>query len=154
MSRNREKPEMTEQPQGPNIDPSGRAPKKRRKKWPLVLGGIVLLIIVISIASNSGGSKSTTAATTSPAPTSMTTSFPAAEMAALNALHPGCQEDYPKLDAEAKKALELMQRNGVTDETTLTVLQHLRQSIPPGTPDMNCANQLGAYVTLRGNGGR
>jgi len=89
-----------------------------------------------------------------PAATPTTASFPADEMVALNALHPGCQEDYPKLDAEAKKALELMQRNGVTDETTLTVLQHLRQSIPPGTPDMNCANQLGAYVTLRGNGGR
>jgi len=41
----------------------------------------------------------------------------------------------------------------VKDETALTVLQHLRQSLPPGIPDMNCANQLGAYVTLRGNGG-
>jgi len=100
----------------------------------------------VLVAGCGGGTPSATGPTT-------TTSFPADEMVALNALHPGCQEDYPKLDAEARKALEIMQRNGVKDETTLTVLQHLRQSIPGGIPDMNCANQLGAYVTLRGNGG-
>jgi len=132
--------------------PLQQPPKKKRKKWPFILGGVVLLIIVI-VSSNSGGSKSTTAATSTTAAPTTTSSFPADETTALNALHPGCQEDNPKLDAEAKKTLELMQKKGVKDETVLTVLQHLRQSIPPGTPDMNCANQLGAYVTLRGNGG-
>jgi len=140
---------MTDQPQPP------QGPKRnfflRHKILSAVLA-LLLLFVVIGIAS--GGSKSaTTASTTTTAAAPTTTSFPADETAALNALHPGCLEDSPKLDAEAKKALEIMQRNGVKDETTLTVLQHLRQSIPPGTPDMNCANQLGAYVTLRGNGG-
>jgi len=81
VSRNREKPEMAEPPQGPNSDPSGRAPKKRRKKWPFILGGIILLIIVISIASNSGGGKSTTAAATSPAaaPTTASSAPPSSE---------------------------------------------------------------------------
>lgn len=90
---------------------------------------------------------------TSATPSPTTASFPADEQVAINALHPGCTETDRALDAEAKKTLELMQKNGVKDETLLSVLQHLRQSIPPGTPDMNCANQLGAYVTLRGNGG-
>ncbi len=108
-------------------------------------------VIIAALAVTLAGCGGSTQSTTSPPAT--TASFPADEMVALNALHPGCQEDNPKLDAEAKKTLELMQKNGVKDETVLTVLQHLRQSIPPGTPDMNCANQLGVYVTLRGNGG-
>jgi hypothetical protein len=73
----------------------------------------------------------------------------AAEQQALDAVSPACSETPDKLDAEASKAVELLAEKGVHDETTLTVLQHLRQSIPVGAPVMDCATVLGPYITMR-----
>jgi hypothetical protein len=38
---------------------------------------------------------------------------------------------------------------GITDETRLSVLQHVAASIPAGSPKMDCVQQMAAYVTLR-----
>jgi len=130
VSRNREKPEMAEQPQGPNIDPSGRAPKKRRKKWPFILGGIILLIIVISIASSSGGSKSTTAAATStaPAPTTASSAPPSSEYVDRQAhdAH-GVVVSYQ----EVQGGLQILQQSS-TDPATLASFQQLLSSAKDG----------------------
>ncbi|KZM70746.1 hypothetical protein [Nocardia terpenica] len=75
------------------------------------------------------------------------------EQAALTSLHGACREDDDKLYAEAKKANELMIDSGVRDETTLSVLQHLRQSIPQDSPVMGCSEVLATYVTVRAHGG-
>ena len=61
---------MSNQPQGPSL-------KKKRKKWPFIVGGLLVLII-IGIANGSGGGKSTTAAATSTTAASSTTSAPPA----------------------------------------------------------------------------
>jgi len=59
---------MTYQPQGPT-------PKKKRKKWPFIVGGLLVLIIIgIANGSGSGSGKSTTAAATSTAAAPVTTS--------------------------------------------------------------------------------
>lgn len=100
----------------------------------------VLLIAVAGCSSTGTGSKSaaTTAAT-----------YPADEQAALNALHPACVDSDAKLDLYASNALGLLVKAGITDETKLSVLQHLRQSMPASSAGMKCDEQLGAYVTLR-----
>ncbi|MFD6357959.1 hypothetical protein [Nocardia tengchongensis] len=78
--------------------------------------------------------------------------YAADEQAALDALHGACSENDGKLYAEAKRTNELLQKGGVTDETTLTVLQHLRDSLPEGTQAMKCSDVLGSYVVLRTKG--
>jgi hypothetical protein len=77
---------------------------------------------------------------------------PTDEQAALDAVSPACTESPDKLDAEAAKAVELLADSGVHDETTVTMLRHLRESIPDGAPRMDCAQVLGAYIRLRSNG--
>lgn len=77
---------------------------------------------------------------------------PTDEQAALDAVSPACTESPDKLDAEAAKAVELLADEGVHDETTVTMLRHLRQSIPDSAPRMDCAQMLGVYVQLRSHG--
>ena len=43
-------------------------------------------------------------------------------------------------------------KNGVTDETRLSVLRHLDQSIPAGLGKTDCAGMLSAYLVLREQG--
>ena len=49
----------------------------------------------------------------------------------------------------ARKAVELLQKGGVWDETPTTVLVHLDEAIPTGVGPMNCADLLSTYITLR-----
>jgi hypothetical protein len=74
------------------------------------------------------------------------------EQQALDAVSPACSETPDKLDAEASKTVELLAEKGVHDETTVTVLRHLRQSIPASAPVMNCATVLAPYITMRTGG--
>lgn len=70
---------------------------------------------------------------------------------ALDELHPGCEEVDAELQSAAGHALKLLQRNGIDDETQLTLLQHLRQSSSAdfGSTDVSCTQQLGTLVALR-----
>lgn len=91
----------------------------------------------------------------SAAPTTAAVTFPADEQAALDSLAGACvpSTDYPKMDAEAKAANVELQKGGINDETTTSVLVHLRQSIPAGAPKtMQCSEILADYVVLRIHG--
>lgn len=83
-------------------------------------------------------------------------SYSPQEQAALDALHGKCRVDGDggddKLYAEAQETNTLLRKDGVTDETTLTVLQHLRQSIPDGAPELQCSELLADYEQLRAHG--
>lgn len=73
----------------------------------------------------------------------------AAYTAAFATLSKDCTEQGTPLANEVEATLGLLQKAKVTGETNLTVMQHLAQSIPAGSPKMSCANVAGAYVTLR-----
>ncbi|MCW2690872.1 MAG: hypothetical protein JWR37_5762 [Mycobacterium sp.] len=79
-------------------------------------------------------------------------SRPADEQAALDAVAPACQEDPEKLDAEAKNAAQILAERGVNDETVVTMLRHLRQSIPDSAPVLPCVQNLAVYIQLRAPG--
>jgi hypothetical protein len=68
---------------------------------------------------------------------------------ALDALAPKCKQDEQHIAGIANGTLEDLQKNGVTDETELSVLQHLDQSIPKGAPRMDCVSIAASYATLR-----
>lgn len=68
---------------------------------------------------------------------------------ALDALAPKCKQDEQHIAGIANSTLEDLQKNGVTDETELSVLQHLDQSIPKGAPRMDCVGIAASYATLR-----
>lgn len=68
---------------------------------------------------------------------------------ALDALAPKCKQDEQHIAGIANGTLEDLQKNGVTDETELSVLQHLDQSIPKGAPRMDCVGIAASYATLR-----
>ena len=68
---------------------------------------------------------------------------------ALNALAPKCKQDEQHIAGIANGTLEDLQKNGVTDETELSVLQHLDGSIPKGAPRMDCIGVAASYATLR-----
>ena len=68
---------------------------------------------------------------------------------AFAALSKDCTEQGVPLANEVHATLGLLQKAKITDETHLTVMQHIAQSIPAGSPKMSCADIAGAYVTLR-----
>jgi len=75
--------------------------------------------------------------------------LPSDEQQALDAVSGDCTETPSKLDAEAAKTVDLLDQNGVVDETTATVLQHLKKSIPESAPVMDCSQLLAVYIQLR-----
>ncbi|MEC3919310.1 hypothetical protein [Nocardia sp. CDC160] len=128
---------------------SNAASGSGKKAWCLFpLLGIVAIVVLLRQCGSHENSKSSDR----PPASTATARFSPDEQAALDALHGACREDDAKLDAEAKKANELLQQAGIHDENTVTVLQHLRGSLPDSAPVMNCAEILGAYITLREKG--
>lgn len=69
--------------------------------------------------------------------------------AALNALEPKCTQDQAGIAALANAGYQDLVKNGVTDETRLSVMQHLAGSVPAGTVRVDCASVLSAYLVLR-----
>jgi hypothetical protein len=114
-------------------------------------GGIATLVLLLilgggcAIALHNSDDKSSPS--TPAAPTR-----PADEQEALDAVALACSETPDKLDAEASKTVELLAEKGVHDETTVTVLQHLRKSIPDNAPIMDCTTVLGPYIMIRAGG--
>lgn len=70
---------------------------------------------------------------------------------AFRTLSSKCQEQGIGLGNEVGAILKLLKDKNVNDETRLTVMQHLADSIP-GPQKMSCAEMGGAYVTLRTGG--
>ncbi|MEV8474866.1 hypothetical protein [Streptomyces sp. NPDC051173] len=68
--------------------------------------------------------------------------------AAFTALSSRCTEQGAHLGGEVDAILGLLQKGGVRDESRLTVMQHLADSISAGTR-IGCADAGSVYVTLR-----
>jgi len=67
---------------------------------------------------------------------------------ALNRLAPKCRESHHKLAAETWASWKDLRKNGV-DESILSVLTHVRESIPAVMGRTNCAQIMAAYLLLR-----
>ncbi|MDJ0342297.1 hypothetical protein QMK19_03725 [Streptomyces sp. H10-C2] len=67
---------------------------------------------------------------------------------ALDSLAPKCTQDKPHIAAIAHATLGDLRKNGVDDETELSVLQHLNASAPGGGT-MDCTSVAAAYAVLR-----
>lgn len=163
------------------VQPEPAAKKKGGCVTCLVFAGAFAVTLVVIIAVVGGGKKSgtsaaapvtatATAAATTTAADSSTPSVPvpqqlreldiaagvspdsqAAYDAAFKTLSSRCREQGVKLGNEVGAILELLQKGNVTDETQLTVMQHVAQSIPPGQK-MGCADIGAAYVQMRTGG--
>lgn len=72
--------------------------------------------------------------------------------AALDALGPKCTQDEARIASLGDAGYSDLTKNGVTDETRLSVLQHLDASIPAGLGRTDCAGMLSAYLVLREQG--
>lgn len=75
-----------------------------------------------------------------------------AYQAALDALGPKCTQDEAHIAGLGDAGYQDLVKNGVTDETRLTVLQHLSDSLPAGMGKTDCASVLSAYLVLREQG--
>jgi hypothetical protein len=69
--------------------------------------------------------------------------------ATLNQLQAACTQDRAGIAGLGDAGLADLQKNGIRDETRLTVLQHLRDSIPASAGRTDCAGILTAYLVLR-----
>lgn len=69
--------------------------------------------------------------------------------AAFNRVAPKCTQTAAQLPAMVEATHKILTDGGVTDETGLTVLQHLGDSIPAGSGPQDCVQLLAAYATLR-----
>lgn len=69
--------------------------------------------------------------------------------AVLDALAPKCTQDEYHIAALGYSGYNDLAKNGVHDETRLTVLQHLDQSIPASLGKTDCVGMMAAYLTLR-----
>jgi hypothetical protein len=76
----------------------------------------------------------------------------AAYQRALDALAPKCTQGRARIAAIGNATLQDLQENGITDETELSVLRHLNDSLPAGSPRTDCVSIAAAYATLRENG--
>lgn len=72
--------------------------------------------------------------------------------AALDALGPKCTQDEAGIAGLGDAGYQDLEKNGVTDETRLTVLQHMSDSIPASMGRTDCASILSAYLVLREQG--
>lgn len=69
--------------------------------------------------------------------------------AALDALGPKCTQDEAHIAGLGDAGYRDLVKNGVSDETRLSVLQHLDASIPSSMGRTDCAGMLSAYLVLR-----
>jgi hypothetical protein len=75
-----------------------------------------------------------------------------AYQAALDALAPKCTQDEANIAGLGDAGYNDLVKNGVTDETRLTVLQHLDASMPSSLGKTDCTSILSAYLVLREQG--
>jgi hypothetical protein len=71
---------------------------------------------------------------------------------ALDQLQQVCTQDRVRLAGFGDSGFSDLVKNGVLDETRLTVLQHLFASIPPSGSKIDCQSVLAVYLILREGG--
>ncbi|MDF3300144.1 hypothetical protein [Streptomyces tropicalis] len=74
---------------------------------------------------------------------------PATIQSILDELKPKCTQTDEQMVPIATAMVRLLQEHGVNDESEYSALIHLNQSIPAGTPKMDCQSIAADYVTLR-----
>ena len=79
----------------------------------------------------------------------LASSDPAAYATAFAALLPRCQESQDLVAQYVSNTLGVLQKSHITDETRLTVMRHLTDSIPASAGPMKCLQVAAAYATLR-----
>jgi hypothetical protein len=151
-----------------------RSPKKKNTALGCgCLGLVAIAVIVFMVVAVNTGNKalsgsgtSTTAAATAAAPAASTAVSPAQELAdldgdthpvadyqaALDALAPKCTQGETYIAGLGDAGYKDLVKNGVTDETRLSVLQHLDQSIPASLGKTDCTSMLSGYLMLREQG--
>jgi hypothetical protein len=67
----------------------------------------------------------------------------------LDQLTPKCTQDEYTVASYVYATLEDLRKNNITDETELTVLQHLNGSLPGGSGKTDCQSIAAAYLVLR-----
>lgn len=72
----------------------------------------------------------------------------AAHKTALNELKPLCAEDETTLSAEISNARNDLLKNGIA-ESNLSIMQHLRDSVPAKYAPTECKGIVAAYLILR-----
>lgn len=72
--------------------------------------------------------------------------------AALDALGPKCTQDEAHVAGLGNAGYEDLAKNGVNDETRLSVLKHLSDSIPSSLGRTDCVGILSGYLVLREQG--
>lgn len=77
---------------------------------------------------------------------------PSSYQTVLDELAPKCKQGPKQIAATANAMVELLKKHGITDETEYSALVHLNQSIPKGSPRMDCQDIAAAYVTEREGG--
>lgn len=73
----------------------------------------------------------------------------AAYQAALDGLKPLCTEDEATLAGEIWGSWKDLVNSKVTDETNLSLIGHIRQSIPSDSNPTDCRGFMAAYLVLR-----
>ena len=71
---------------------------------------------------------------------------------ALDGLKQLCKEDEDKLAGEIWASWTDLEKNHVTDETNLTLIRHIKDSIDPSIAPTNCSAIMATYLTLRESG--
>lgn len=135
-------------------------PRRRRNREWLILGVVcaiiaALLVDRISHHSSAAAAAPSTQAATAATPAQMLTDLDGDKLplvqyqAALGVLDAECTQDETHIAALANAGYQDLVKNGITDETRLSVLRHLADSIPPGGAPVDCAGVLSAYLVLR-----
>ena len=75
----------------------------------------------------------------------------AAYQRAIDALSAKCSNPPDNIPNIVQGTLKVLNDGGVHDETNMSVLQNLSDSLPEGAPKMDCVDIGGVYVTLRTN---
>lgn len=69
---------------------------------------------------------------------------------ALDSLKPLCTEDEATLASEIWASWKDLKSNGVSDETILSLMAHITQSVPSGgAAPTDCRGVMAAYLVLR-----
>lgn len=158
--------DITDEPQP---QPGGRLTVPKRNNTALGCGCVGLLAVAITVGLVVVGNKgehdlsSTPPATQAAAPVTSAPVGPAQMVAdldgdkspvadyqaAIDALRPKCTQDAMAIAGLGDAGYQDLVKNGVTDETRLTVLQHLSNSIPASMGKTDCTSILSAYLVLR-----
>ena len=69
--------------------------------------------------------------------------------AALDGLKPLCTENEATLAGEIWASWNDLEKNGVTDETNLSLIGRIKASIPQTAASTDCGQVMAAYLVLR-----